>query len=72
MGDYDAIEARRGAQTSWPLLAFPVPGDFTTAVVAREDFLLAAPRDAPITKKRGKLTERDLDEETVLLLEDGH
>lgn len=54
------------------MLAMPVPGDFTTATIAREAFVLAAPRDAPITKKRGKLTERDLDEETVLLLEDGH
>jgi len=54
------------------MLAIPVAGDVTTAVIARESFVLAAARDAPITKKRGKLTERDLDEQTVLLLEDGH
>jgi LysR family transcriptional regulator, hydrogen peroxide-inducible genes activator len=54
------------------MVAIPVAGDVTTAVVAHENFLLAAPRDAPITKKRGKLTERDLDAQTVLLLEDGH
>jgi LysR family transcriptional regulator, hydrogen peroxide-inducible genes activator len=35
-------------------------------------FLLAAPRGADILKKRGRLTERDLADETVLLLEDGH
>jgi LysR family hydrogen peroxide-inducible transcriptional activator len=59
-------------QLDLAMAAIPVAGDVTTAIVAREDFLLAAPRDAPITKKRGKLTERDLDAETVLLLEDGH
>ncbi|HWO19055.1 MAG TPA: hydrogen peroxide-inducible genes activator [Kofleriaceae bacterium] len=54
------------------LLAIPVPGDFTTAPVAREVFVAAAPRGSDLTKKRGKLTERDLDGRTVLLLEDGH
>jgi LysR family hydrogen peroxide-inducible transcriptional activator len=54
------------------LLALPVPGDVTTAPIARESFLLAAPRGAPIVHKRGRLTERDLEDETVLLLEDGH
>jgi LysR family hydrogen peroxide-inducible transcriptional activator len=54
------------------LLAIPVPGDVTTAPVAREEFLLAAPRGADVLKKRGKLSERDLEDETVLLLEDGH
>jgi LysR family hydrogen peroxide-inducible transcriptional activator len=54
------------------LLAIPVPGDFTTAPVAREGFVAAAPRGAPLIKHRGKLTERDLEAETVLLLEDGH
>jgi LysR family hydrogen peroxide-inducible transcriptional activator len=54
------------------LLAIPVPGDFTTAPVARECFVAAAPRGAPLIKNRGKLTEKDLDDQTVLLLEDGH
>ncbi len=54
------------------LLALPVPGDFTSATIAREDFLLAAPRGADVLKKRGRLTESDLAEETVRLLEDGH
>jgi LysR family hydrogen peroxide-inducible transcriptional activator len=53
------------------LLALPVPGDITAATIAREDFLVAAPRGAPITRKR-KLREADLDGESVLLLEDGH
>jgi LysR family hydrogen peroxide-inducible transcriptional activator len=52
-------------------LALPVPGDFTTAPIAREQFLVAAPRgDALLAKS--SLGERDLDERTVLLLEDGH
>jgi len=54
------------------LLAIPVPGDVTTAAIAHESFLLAAPRNAAIVRKRGRLSERDLEDETVLLLEDGH
>lgn len=53
-------------------VALPIPGDFTTAVIAIEQFVLAAPRGAAIAKRSGKLTEADLDEQTVLLLEDGH
>ena len=54
------------------MLALPVPGDVTTATVAREAFVVAAPRDAAIVKKRGRITDDDLQGETVLLLEDGH
>jgi LysR family hydrogen peroxide-inducible transcriptional activator len=54
------------------LLAIPVPGDFTTATIAREGFVAAAPRGAALAKHRGKLTEDDLDTQRVLLLEDGH
>lgn len=59
-------------QIELALLAIPVQGDFTTAPVAREGFIAAAPRGASLIKHRGKLTERDLDDQTVLLLEDGH
>ncbi len=52
-------------------LALPVPGDLTTAPVAREAFVAAAPRGSALTRAR-RITERDLDEHTVLLLEDGH
>ena len=54
------------------LLALPVPGDVTCAAIAREEFVVAAQRGAPILKKRGRLGERDLEDQTVLLLEDGH
>src|SRR5215475_1176348 len=39
------------------LLAIPIPGDFTAAPIAREAFVLAAPRGAAIAKRRGKLKE---------------
>nr|HEX4313076.1 hydrogen peroxide-inducible genes activator [Kofleriaceae bacterium] len=61
-----------GGQLDAALLALPVPGDFTAATIAHEAFVLAAPRGAPVLARRGKLTERDLDGEIVLLLEDGH
>ena len=54
------------------LVAIPVPGDFTTAPIAKEEFVLAAPRGAAILEKRGKLVDADLDHQIVLLLEDGH
>ena len=55
------------------LLALPIPGDFTTATIAIENFVVAAPRGAQLLKRhQGRLTERDLDDQTVLLLEDGH
>lgn len=65
--------AQLGAgQIDLAFLAVPVAGDVTTAVIAREAFMLAAPRNANVLKKRGKLGDRDLDHETLLLLEDGH
>ncbi len=54
------------------IVALPVPGDLTTAPIARESFVVAVPRGAPLAHHRGKLSERDLDDQTVLLLEDGH
>jgi LysR family hydrogen peroxide-inducible transcriptional activator len=59
-------------QLDLALLALPVPGDFTTAEIAHEGFVVAARRGAALTKKRTKLAASDLDDETVLLLEDGH
>ncbi len=59
-------------QLDLALLAIPVPGDFTTAEIAHEGFVVAAPRKAAVLEHRGRLAARDLDAETVLLLEDGH
>lgn len=65
--------AQLGAgQLDVALLAIPIAGDFTTAEIVHESFVVAAPRGAAILKKRGKLAASDLDDETVLLLEDGH
>lgn len=65
--------AQLGAgQLDVALLAIPIAGDFTTAEVAHETFVVAAPRGAPVLKKRHKLAASDLDDQTVLLLEDGH
>ncbi|HUJ63605.1 MAG TPA: hydrogen peroxide-inducible genes activator [Kofleriaceae bacterium] len=65
--------AQLGAgQLDVALLALPVPGDVTCAEIVRESFVLAAPRGAPVLRKHRALSERDLENETVLLLEDGH
>jgi len=66
------MEQLTAGQIDVALVALPVPGDVTTAVIAREAFLLAAQRHASVLEKRGKLGDHDLDAETVLLLEDGH
>src|ERR1700712_5570498 len=59
-------------QLDLALLALPVPGDFTTTALAVENFLVAAPRGAQILKRHhGRLSEHDLDDQIVLLLEDG-
>lgn len=64
--------AQLGAgQLDVAMLAIPVPGDLTTAAIARESFVFAAQRGSKLLKK-AKIGERDLDAETVLLLEDGH
>ncbi|MFN0247649.1 MAG: hydrogen peroxide-inducible genes activator [Kofleriaceae bacterium] len=52
-------------------LALPVPGDFTTAEIAHENFVLASQKGSQLAKRK-RVTDRDLDGETVLLLEDGH
>ena len=51
---------------------FPFPATSRPRAIARENFLLAAPRGCSARARRGKLTERDLEDQTVLLLEDGH
>ncbi|HEY5938379.1 MAG TPA: LysR substrate-binding domain-containing protein, partial [Kofleriaceae bacterium] len=64
--------AQLGAgQLDVAMVAIPVPGDLTTAAIARESFVFAAQRGSKLLKK-AKIGERDLDAETVLLLEDGH
>lgn len=59
-------------QLELALLAIPVQGDFTTAPIAEEGFVAAAQRGAALVKHHRKLVDKDLDDQTVLLLEDGH
>ena len=59
-------------QLELALLAIPVQGDFTTAPIAEEGFVAAAQRGAALIKNRTRVTEDDLDGQTILLLEDGH
>ncbi len=47
-------------------------GDVEQAVLARDPFLLATPRDHPLGAARAPATAADLREVSVLLLEDGH
>lgn len=53
-------------------LALPVAGDFTSAPVAREEFVVAAPRNAELVRHGRPLALRELAGQEVLLLEDGH
>lgn len=47
-------------------------GDVEQAVVARDPFLLATPRDHPLGASRAPATPADLRDVSVLLLDDGH
>ena len=53
------------------ILALPVPGDLAAVRLYREDFALAVPRGHRLAK-RARVKPEDLDDETVLLLDDGH
>jgi len=46
-------------------------GDAAHAEILRDDFVVALPKQHPLAKK-SKLTLADLDDETVLLLDEGH
>ncbi len=54
------------------ILALPVPDDgLRTRVLYEENFLLAVPDEHPLAK-RSRIKVEDLQDQTVLLLEDGH
>jgi LysR family hydrogen peroxide-inducible transcriptional activator len=53
------------------ILALPVVGDLAAVSLFREDFVLAAP-NAHKLARRARLREDDLEDQDVLLLEDGH
>ncbi len=66
------LEHLDAGQIDCAFLALPVAGDFTSAPVAREEFVVAAPKGAAIVKRAKELQLRDLAGQSVLLLEDGH
>lgn len=66
------LELLHAGQIDCAFLALPVAGDFTSALITREEFIVAAPRNAPILKRGDQLSLRDLSGQAVLLLEDGH
>jgi len=70
----DLVRGLREGRLDALLLALPVPGDdLDSLALFEEPFLLAAPTSHPLARRRrGAVTERDLEGETVLLLEDGH
>ena len=53
------------------ILALPVTGDLAAVALYREDFVLAAPASHKLAR-RARLREGDLEDQEVLLLEDGH
>ena len=53
------------------LLALPVTGDLAAVRLYREDFALAVPRGHRLAK-RASVRPADLDDEALLLLDDGH
>lgn len=53
------------------LLALPVPGDFDAQLLFHDDFHFAVPKQHALAG-RSHVSEQDLDEQEVLLLEDGH
>lgn len=64
----------RGGQLDGAILALPLPGttdDLVKAPLFDEPFVLAAPTGHPLLKQK-TLHERDLKNQTLLLLEDGH
>jgi LysR family hydrogen peroxide-inducible transcriptional activator len=53
------------------ILALPVPGDLAAVRLYTEDFTLAVPRGHRLAK-RATVRPADLDDEAVMLLDDGH
>lgn len=65
-------ELHAGALDAVLLAAEAELGEVEQAVVARDPFLLATPRDHPLGAARGPATPAELRDVSVLLLDDGH
>ena len=64
-------ELQSGAMDAAILAEVPDLGDLVRRPLAEDPFLLAAPRDHPLARRR-RITLADLDQVPLLLLEDGH
>ncbi len=64
-------ELQTGAMDAAILAEVPDLGDLVRLPLAEDPFLLAAPRDHPLARKR-RIALADLDQCALLLLEDGH
>lgn len=66
------LTALRNGDIDLGILALPIPDEnLRTRVLYEENFVLAVPEDHPLAK-RSRVKVEDLDQQTVLLLEDGH
>ncbi len=66
------LTALRNGDIDLGILALPIPDkNLRTRVLYEENFVLAVPEDHPLAK-RSRVKVEDLDQQTVLLLEDGH
>lgn len=67
------VEQLVDAELDVLLLALPIERpDVEAFSIFREPFVLVAPRDHPLGRRRGPVAQADLAEHDVLLLEDGH
>ncbi|MDR3669301.1 MAG: LysR substrate-binding domain-containing protein [Holophaga sp.] len=64
-------ELQAGGLEAAILAEVPDLGDLARAPLAEDPFLLAAPRDHPLARKR-RVALKDLEQAPLLLLEDGH
>lgn len=68
----DLVEALGHGHLDLLLVALEAPlGDLESTPLIEDPFVLAVPRDHRLARRK-RVQERDLDGETVLLLEDGH
>ena len=66
------LDKLRAGEIDLGILALPVPDDnLRTRVLYQEDFVLALPDGHPLARK-SRVRVGDLDQQSVLLLEDGH
>ena len=67
------LEDLRRGTIDFGVLALPVaPGEFATATIGEDHFVLAVPSSHRLAKGKGPVTLQVLEDERVILLEEGH